>query len=229
MSVRVAVSEGSHRLSGDGPITELANRYLAHLEGRSFSGSTVRGYAFDLLNFSRFLSERRVPLAEVAPQDLFDWLNWQQAPKLLDPVSKVVGIGDLRGAAPATINRRVAAVRGMFEYATMTGVRSNNPVPPGRRSTGLRARPQGMLGHVGTRRARSDGRLVRQPRRLPESVDQQDVLAFVSDLQTYRDRALVLAMVLGGLRAAEVRGMLLKDVDMGLRRLRVWEREARSE
>jgi len=37
----------------------------------------------------------------------------------------------------------------------------------------------------------------------------------------HTDRAMVLAMVLGGLRAAEVRGLRLADVDIGLRQVRV--------
>jgi len=47
------------------------------------------------------------------------------------------------------------------------------------------------------------------------------VSAFLTDLSTFRDRAIVLAMVLGGLRSAEVRSLRLADVDFGMRRLRV--------
>ena len=61
---------------------------------------------------------------------------------------------------------------------------------------------------------------MRQPRRLPEALEPEDVAAFVADLRTFRDRAITLAMLLGGLRAAEVRSRLA-DVDMGLRRVRV--------
>ncbi len=43
----------------------------------------------------------------------------------------------------------------------------------------------------------------------------------MAGLRTHRDRAMVLAMLLGGLRSAEVRGLLLTDVDQGRRRLRV--------
>ena len=57
--------------------------------------------------------------------------------------------------------------------------------------------------------------------RLPESLDPNDVSAFLADLATHRDRAIVLVMLLGGLRSAEVRGLRLADVDMGLRRLRI--------
>lgn len=45
--------------------------------------------------------------------------------------------------------------------------------------------------------------------------------AFLADLHGYRDRAIVLVMLFGGLRAAEVRGLRLADIDMGLRRIRV--------
>ena len=56
---------------------------------------------------------------------------------------------------------------------------------------------------------------------LPESLPASEIDAFVATLSTHRDRAMVLAMLLGGLRSAEVRGLLLADVDMGRRRLRV--------
>ncbi len=42
-----------------------------------------------------------------------------------------------------------------------------------------------------------------------------------TDLRTRRDRSIVLLMLLGGLRAGEVRSLRLADVDMGLRRVRV--------
>jgi site-specific recombinase XerD len=62
---------------------------------------------------------------------------------------------------------------------------------------------------------------VKQPHRLPESLEEADVSAFLADLNTHRDRAMTLAMLLGGLRSAEVRSLLLSDVDMGARRVRV--------
>ena len=126
-----------------------------------------------------------------------------------------------RTAAASTVNRRVAAARAFFEYLVMTGARTGNPVPSPRRGQGIRPAARGLLGHLGPGRPRGGGRLVRQPRRLPESLPAGDVDAFVASLRTHRDRAMVLAMLLGGLRSAEVRGLKLADVDMGRRRLRV--------
>jgi integrase/recombinase XerC len=220
--LRVVGGDGGHRLEGPGPVVEVANGFLSQLQARGFAAATLRGYAYDLLNFARFCEERGLGLAEVVATDLFDWLDWQARPRR-SPNTKVVRLDRARGAAPATMNRRVAAVRGLFEYAVIVGLRDNNPVPAPRRASGLRGRRrQGLLGHVKPRRARAgSGRLVRQPRRLPESLDPEDVAAFLADLNTRRDRAIVLAMVQGGLRAGEVRRLRLADVDVGLRRLRV--------
>lgn len=219
MDLKVVLTKGGHRLGGGGPIEELGNRYLVHLGARQFSPGTVRAYAYDLLNFSRFLMERCLSLAEVSASDLFDWLEWQSQRR--SATGKVVRLDAARGAAPATVNRRVAAVRGLFEYAVIVGERDTSPVPGARRSTGWRAPKRGLLGHLGPGRPREGGRLVRQPRCLPESVEPPDVAAFISDLGTHRDRAMALVMVLGGLRAGEVRSLLLANVDMGLGRVRV--------
>lgn len=217
---RVVLSGDGHRVDGFGADGELVNQFLAHLGSRAFSPATVRAYAYDLLNFLRFLAGRGARLADVVPTDLFDYLDWQQR-SAGTAGRRVVRLADRRGAAPSTVNRRVAAVRGLFEFAVMTGVRTVNPVPAARRSSGLRASRRGLLGHVGTSRPQGGGRLVRQARLLPESLDPGDVAVFLADLRTFRDRAMTLAMLLGGLRAAEVRSLRLAAVDMGLRRVRV--------
>jgi len=216
--VRVVGSLRGHRLEGAGSVVEAGNRFLEHLGVRGFSPATVRAYAFDVANFAGFLGDRSLDLSDVAPTDLFDYLDWQS--RAVTSGGKVVALRRGR-PAPATINRRIAAVRGLFEHLVMTGVRADNPVPAARRATGLRGQPRkGLLGHVAVRE-RSSGRLVRQPSRLPESLAPEMVAEFFADLDTHRDRAMVLAMVLGGLRAAEVRSLRLADVDLGLRRVRV--------
>src|SRR5918994_4742299 len=83
------------------------------------------------------------------------------------------------------------------------------------------AKRRGQLGHVSTGRPSTGGRLVREQRRLPEALEPDEVAEFVSDLGSHRDRAIVLLMLLGGLRAGEVRSLRLADVDVGTRRVRV--------
>lgn len=218
-SAAVVVRDGDQGfgLSGQWSGVADANRFLRHLAARQFSPATVRAYAFDLVCFARFLTERGINAVDVVPTDLFDWIDWQSRPPAA--AGRVVSLRASRGAAAASVNRRVAAVRSFFEFLVMAGVITRNPVPAPRRSTGLRVR-RASMGDATSRRSRG-GRLVREARRLPESIDPSDVSLFLADLVTYRDRAVVLAMVLGGLRAGEVRRLLLADVDMGARMLRV--------
>ncbi len=219
MAASVIGKGGQCRLTG-WVDADAANRFLDHLVGRAFAAATVRAYAYDVLSFARFCQGRGLRLAEVAPVDLFDWVGWQTA-GARPRSGAVVAMVRYAGATPASVNRRVAAVRALFEYLVMCGDRAENPVPAPRRGQGLRAKSRGVLGHLGPGRRRVGGRLVRSPRRLPESLDRDEVAAFLVNLLTHRDRAIVLAMLLGGLRAGEVRRLRLADVDVALRRVRV--------
>ena len=215
MELRVVADAAGHRLVGPGGDVEQVNRFLAHLAGRNFAAATVRAYAFDLLSFLRFCTETGLTLAGICPTDVFDYLGWTFRP---DAGRVVVRLR--REPAPATKNRRVAALRALFDYLVLSGVRPDNPVPAGRR---VRAgeRRRGLLGHLGSSGRQTGGRLVMRPRRLPESLELGEVAVFVADLETARDRAMALGMLLGGLRSAEIRSLRLADIDFGLRRVRV--------
>jgi len=218
--MKVCHTPDGHRLDGNGGDLDLANRYLRHLGVRGFSPATVRTYAFHLLSFLRFEEDRGLTLATTVPTDLFDFIEWLGARR--KPGGVVVPIAQRKGVSASTMNQRVAAARGLFEYAVVSGARTSSPVPSARRATGLVTKPRGLLGHLSTSRRRgSGGHLVKEPRRLPESLDASDVASFLADLNTHRDRAMTLAMLLGGLRSAEVRSLLLCDVDMGARQVRV--------
>ncbi|OOK74943.1 phage integrase family domain protein [Mycobacterium kansasii] len=71
-------------------------------------------------------------LSEVQAPLVFDWIDWQGVRR--------TGRPQPGSAAASTVNRRVAAVRALFEYLAMTGRRGNNPVPSPRRGQGCAAR-----------------------------------------------------------------------------------------
>ena len=61
--------------------------------------------------------------------------------------------------------------------------------------------------------------LVRVPWTLPQILGPAEIDALTAALRTHRDRAMVAAMVLGGLRRCEVLGLRLGDLRFGERRL----------
>ena len=56
---------------------------------------------------------------------------------------------------------------------------------------------------------------MRGVRRLPRILEPAEVTALLGALRTERDRAMVQAMVLGGLRRCEVLGVRLEDLRLG--------------
>ena len=115
--------------------------------------------------------------------------------------------GRASGFAPATINRRLAAVSGLFSFRSMRDPAAVNPMPRGpaarRAAAGERA---GLLGHLARPGPRSKLR-VREPRRLPRGLDRAETAALLSSFRTDRDRAIAGLMLLSGLRSAEVLGL----------------------
>jgi site-specific recombinase XerD len=86
-----------------------------------------------------------------------------------------------------------------------------NPVPRGLPTRRERLRPrQGVP-------------LVRSPRTLPRILEPGQVDALLAALRTHRDRAMVEAMVLGGLRRCEVLGLRLGDLRVAERRVFIAE------
>ena len=65
--------------------------------------------------------------------------------------------------------------------------------------------------------------LIRVPRTVPRVLEPVQVDALMGALRTERDRAMVEAMVLGGLRRCEVLGLRLGDINAGERRLFIAE------
>jgi integrase/recombinase XerD len=186
----------------------LLDEYLIFVGARART-NTWLAVASDLKIFFGVVAK---PPAEVTVTDVFEFLSAQRAPRR---GQRVVRIEDGEaGLAARTIARRLSSVRGLYAYLCVredTGV-DRNPVP-----TSLAAR------RPGARRGRGGVPLIRTPRTLPRVLAPSEVDALRAALRTHRDRAMVDAMVLGGLRRCEVLGLGLEDLDVGQRRLFVAE------
>jgi site-specific recombinase XerD len=181
----------------------LVDSYLAFVAGRS-RPNTLRAVAHDLKTFFAVIGKDPV---EVVAADIFDFVADQRGDR------SVVRISDGEsGLSARTIARRLSSISGLFAYLVARGdtpVRSN-PVP-----RGLSTRRRG-----GRRRQVP---LVRVPRTLPKILAPGEVTALLGALRTHRDRAMVYAMVLGGLRRCEVLGLEFGDVQVPERSLFIAE------
>lgn len=198
--IRTSTPSGEVRYALGEP---LVDSYLAFVAGRS-RPNTLRAVAHDLKTFFNVIDRDPV---EVVPADVFDFVADQRGDRT------VVRISDGEsGLSARTIARRLSSISGFYAYLVARGDTpvTANPVP-----RGLSTRRRG-----GRRRQVP---LVRVPRTLPKILSPGEVTALLGALRTHRDRAMVYAMVLGGLRRCEVLGLAFEDVQVPERSLFIAE------
>ena len=189
----------------DGPVVrlghELVDDYLEFVAARA-RPNTVLAYAYDLKVFFDVVGKGPV---EVTTVDVLGFITAQRAPR---GGKNVVRIADGEaGLSARTIRRRLSAVSGLYSYLMACGVVAEDPVP------------RGMATRRTRRRAQRGMPLIRAPKTLPRVLSPDEVNVLMGALRTFRDRAMVEAMVLGGLRRSEVLGLRFEDIKPGERRV----------
>jgi site-specific recombinase XerD len=182
----------------------LVDDYLEFLDGRC-RPNTVLAAAYDLRVFFTSVGK---PAEEVRSADVLGFITAQRTGRsggaILQPVDAVE---EIRGVATSTVARRLSIISGFFGYLQVRGEVAANPVPRGLPTRRERSRPgQGVP-------------LTRRTRRLPRILTPAQVDALTAALRTHRDRAMVAAMLLGGLRRCEVLGLRMEDLRVAERRV----------
>jgi site-specific recombinase XerD len=177
----------------------VLDRYLDFVAGRC-RPNTVLATAYDLKVFFCVVAK---PPEQVTTSDVFGFITAQRH----GGVGRLQPVGAGQGVSERSLRRRLSTVSGLFAYLHARGDVPANPVPRGLPTRRERSRPrQGVP-------------LIRSRRTLPTILTPAEVDALLGALRTHRDRAMVLAMVLGGLRRCEVLGLQLGDLRVAERRV----------
>ncbi len=225
-SLRLEQRDESWVLAGQGAERfGLVNEYLSHLADRNYSPRTVRAYGFDLLAFCRWLRGEDVELAGVTTDVLLRFLAaCHQARVPGRPGPNVVTLGGRRldQYAATTINHRLIAIAGLFSFRAMRDPDAPNPVPKGREARRVTdGERSGLLAHTVRRQKIRSALRLREPRRLPRALNQQQAAGLLASFRTWRDRAIAGLMLYCGLRSCEVLALDVTDVDIGGRWVQV--------
>jgi integrase/recombinase XerD len=151
--------------------------YLGALQSeQGASRNTLAAYRRDLDDFARFLSSRRRAPGAVSPDDVVSWIEALRA----------------RGLAPASVARRLSAVRGFYRHLVREDVVRRDPTEHLDRPRATRPLPRALSRESATR-------LVEAPdTRRPAGL---------------RDRAALELLYATGMRASECLGLRLEDLN----------------
>jgi len=159
-------------------MTDVVVEYLGALQAeRGASRNTLTAYRRDLADFTQFLNAQRRTLRRAGPDDIVGYLERLRT----------------RGLRPASVARRISALRGLYKHLVREGELRRDP------TENLEA----------PRRARS----------LPRTLSREVVAALVEspDLgepRGVRDRAILELLYATGMRASECLGLTLDDVNL---------------
>jgi integrase/recombinase XerD len=156
--------------------------FLAYLEfERGLSRNTLEAYRSDLLQFGEFLANRRLTLAETQHGEIAAFLSVLAS-----------GTPERPPVAPATLARKVAALRSFYRHLRREGAVEHDPT--------------------------AELRGPRKTRTLPRVLSREEVTRLLSEPRgseplALRDRAMLEVMYACGLRASEAISLELADVD----------------
>jgi integrase len=189
-----------------------ADAYLKFVSDRCRL-NTVLSYGYDL---KVFLNSIQKPVLEITPLDILAFIESQQSAYNRQGRTNGLSIKG-PGLSNRTIKRRLAAVSGFYEYLSVYHnlQLKTSPIPRGlvRRKTSW----GNWYGKLTTTP------LIRAPETLPRPLDPEEISPFINSMRCHRDKAMVLLMLLAGLRKSEVLKLALEDIDFGQRTLTVKE------
>jgi site-specific recombinase XerD len=149
-------------------IPRAIQQFRAYLQRRHYSPHTLERYTLDLQVFFAGSDE---PLERI---------SFREVDRLIDAHHQ-------QGLSPATINRRLSALKHFFDFLNDQQLVGTTPVKPS---------------HV-----------LRRSRALPRALSQEQLDPLFAQIQHPMDKALFLLMLRCGLRVSEVAQLTLQDID----------------
>ena len=216
---RVLMPDGSESWTVLGPTGEPVGpveAFLAHLQALDRSPTTLRTYATTLKLWLQFLDPLGVAVDEATVDHVSRFVAWLRSPA--DNVAVLEGGSGRCG--PATVNRRLAALFTFYEYRARNGVVLAQSLVAWRRVNRGGYRP--FLHHVTAGRPSATRPLrIRQPRRLPRTLTEEQILALAQACEHLRDRFLLILLAETGMRIGQALGLRHNDFVSHRRELRI--------
>jgi integrase len=204
--------------------------FMRHLNARGCSPNTLSAYAHDLLHFTRFLQLNDLTYQAFRPKlalDFFAYLREIPSRKQAQRAGLVLCTTNEGQSAtrlsPNSINRILAAVSSFYEYLILSDqfIGQENPIEKEEipRFASLGERHQPFMGHASRQRPVRRTIRAKTVERIPRPMSEEQIKQIQGSLHLWRDKAMFLLMLHGGLRPGEVLSLHLEDIQYGRKRV----------
>jgi integrase/recombinase XerD len=203
-------------VDADSAVVEPVEGFLAHLHAVERSPNTVKAYAHDLRDWFEFLDQRGLVWSRVRLEDVGRFVAWLRLP-VAARAGNVEALPMAESVcSEATANRKLSAISAFYEFHQRHGVDLGDLLTTWqrRRTHGGSWRP--LLAHLGSRPERSRRIRLRAQRRIPDTLDGEQIAAIVAACDRLRDR-LLFTLLAEGLRIGEALGLRHSDIDAAAR------------
>jgi integrase len=213
----------------DRPVAVVSG-FMRHLRARGYSPHTLSAYCFDLLHFMTFLTQHQLTYEDFTPAQAFAFLEYLREVPSRTPARRLGlvlcttdGDQSTTRLSPPTINRTFAAVSSFYEYLILSDqfTQRENPIQTRDDPASARVseRHQPFMGRASRQRPVRRIVRVKTVQRVPRPMSEEQVTQLLESFHLWRDRAMVLLMLHGGLRPGEVLTLHLEDIQYGRRRV----------
>jgi integrase/recombinase XerD len=203
MALRVVASSTEHSIPyvvmKDNQKLDSVYSFLQKIQLRGMATETIRAYAYDLLDFYRFIEQHKLRLRAFNQTDFINY----------------VLVHKNKASAPRTINRRLLVVRDFLN--AQYGGKGDVLIRGLTQTTFYKGQKNKAL--IGAFRIKHHRRAlqrrfsVKVPARILRPLTIDEIKRFLAALRTYRDQVIVYLMLFCGLRSCEVLRMEIDDID----------------
>ena len=200
-------------VDADAAVVEPVEGFLSHLHAIERSPNTVKAYAHDLRDWFEFLDQRGLDWSQVRLEDVGRFVAWLRLPE----TARAGNVAALPSAdsvcVEATVNRKLSAVAAFYEFHQRHGVDLGDLLTAWQRRGRSGASWRPLLAHLGSRPVRTRRIRLLAERRIPDTLDGEQIATVVAACDRLRDRFLFSLLAGSGLRVGEALGLRHSDID----------------
>ncbi len=204
-------------VDADSAVVEPAEGFLSHLHAVERSPNTVKAYAHDLRDWFEFLDQQGLDWSGVRLEDVGRFVAWLRLPAA-GRTSNVAGLPTADSlCSEVTANRKLSALSSFYEFHHRHGVDLGDLLVTWERRNCHGGSWRPLLAHLGSRPDRSRRVRLKAQRRIPDTLDSEQIAAIVAACERLRDRFLFTLLGASGLRIGEALGLRHSDIDAAAR------------